>query len=246
MATVDANALLLQVMAHDLLAPLTAVKWQIEIMQSDDKDAVRQAERLKSIYAATELGIVLTKHAHVAGRVLVGSYEEEPVTAALPTVVRDALFDLKGQYERHGLPLVVRVDEQYEVQHVIDVHLVQLFVWALAKYFLTCTPAHVTVEYVGVSTPSAHGKGRFFTFTGTATGVPEAGEYARLCTTREARDAYDQAFVFAKLLATVAPLIGATVEASAEGDRLTIEAIFEHPGLQANEEPRGYARVVSG
>jgi K+-sensing histidine kinase KdpD len=226
MSTIDHNALLLQVMAHDLLAPLTAIKWQTEILVKEGPSAQKFTERMQGVQDATQLGISLTKHAHVAGRVLTGSYEQDKVHTSLTDIVRTAVLDLRYQYERHGLTLEVDIDTN-PTEYAIDVHLLQLYVWSVAKFFLSSAPANAGVSFRGILAPNAEGK-QVFVLIGTAVGIPEPEGRVAVFSAEEAEGAYDQAFVFAKLIHTITPLIGAVVSASAHaGNQLVIETSFD-------------------
>jgi K+-sensing histidine kinase KdpD len=221
----DHNALLLQVMAHDLLAPLTAIKWQTELLEHGDAGEKRAAY-LASIRESTELGITLTKHAHVAGRVLVGSYAQNPVTASLSRVTQTAAEDLRPQYTRHGLTLDVSMDDDTH-DRTLDVELIGLFVWSLAKYFLSCTPANTTVNLRGMTVPNAEGD-TTYVVVGSAPGVPEADECVKMFKEQEARGTYDQTYVFVKLLHEVASLIGVSTVVSAQANLLVVESAFQN------------------
>lgn len=226
MSTIDHNALLLQVMAHDLLAPLTAIKWQIEILAKDGSQDAKFAERLQGAHDSTHLGITLTKHAHVAGRVLVGSYEQDKVSTPLADIVREAALDLAYQYDRHGLTLEVEIDVD-PTQYEIDTNLLKLLVWAIAKYFLSSAPAHTVVSFRGITAPSEQGTSAFV-LIGSAPNIPDTQKSVDPFSATEASGPYDQAFVFAKLIHTIAPLVGASVSASAQGSSLVIEVSFNH------------------
>jgi K+-sensing histidine kinase KdpD len=225
MNTIDHNALLLQVMAHDLLAPLTAIKWQIEIMAKEGPADSKFAERLQGVHDSTHLGITLTKHAHVAGRVLVGSYEQDNVATPLADIVRESALNLKYQYERHGLTLEVEIDAD-PTEYEIDTNLLKLLVWSIAKYFLSSAPAHTVISFRGISAPNAEGK-NLFVLIGSAPNIPDTDNTVKPFSATEASGPYDQAFVFAKLIHTISPLVGAAVSASAQGSSLVIEVAFD-------------------
>jgi len=219
-SNVDHNALLLQVMAHDLLAPLTAVKWQSELLASAADDPAKRDRYLSGIQSSTELGITLTKHAHVAGKVLTESYVPDPSEGVLSDVIRTALNDLHLQYERHGIGLEVEMRDS-ETSRSVDVPLVSLYVWSLAKYFLTMTPAQGTVTFRGI--PAEDGS---YTVAVSAPDVPEREECVRHFSDALARDAYDQTYVFIKLIKTAGPMVGATETVAAQEDLLLLETVF--------------------
>jgi K+-sensing histidine kinase KdpD len=226
-APIDHNALLLQVMAHDLLAPLTAIKWQTELLGREGGQGVtpKYMERLQGVYDSTQLGITLTKHAHVAGRVLVGSYVQDLVNVSLSSVIQASAMDLRFQYERHGLKLEVDVDDDQSTRD-LDVELVGLFVWSIAKFFLSSAPANTTVSIRGLSAPR-DGEGSTYVLIASAPGIPEAEKCVQTLSSLEATGSYDQSYVFAKLIHATAPLLGVTVSASVQGSQLMIEAPFD-------------------
>lgn len=220
---VEPNALLLQVMAHDLLSPLTAVKWQTELLQKSGIDARKRTEYLESIAESTALGITLTKHAHVAANVLLGTHKRNNEQTSLAKTVRTAAHELKLQYERHGLSIDAAIhDDEHEVS--LDKELLSLLVWAIAKFFLTCTPAQTTVRISGGVRASRGGGNAIYAITFDAPNVPVCEEYAVDFSAQEAKHEYDQTHVFTTLIHTIAPLINATVRAYAEDTKLFIAA----------------------
>lgn len=222
--TFDTNALLLQVMAHDLLAPLTAIRWQVELLEKTETADEKHAQYLKGINESSQLGITLTKHAHVAGKVLVGSYKKNLEHTSLPAVIRSAMDDLHLQYERHGISLEVEVDDE-KSERDVDKALVGLYMWSLAKFFLSLTPANATVSIRGLSLSDAQGNDTYI-IIGSVPGVPEQDECIKTFSAQEARGSYDQTFVFAKLMREVAPLIGVSASASTQANLLAVEASF--------------------
>lgn len=221
----DHNALLLQVMAHDLLSPLTTTKWQTELLQRVEKDGAKRLQYIQNIQDSTQLGITLTKHAHVAGRVLVGAYDQDIVDASLPDTVRGAAEDVELQFERHNLGLDISVEGE-EGTRKFDVELISLFVWSVAKYFLSCTPAGAAVSIRGMQVPNTSGR-NMYAYIVSAPGVPEAEECAQIYVTQRARGTYDQTYVFAKLIHDIAQLIGASVNITAQNNLLVVEAGFD-------------------
>jgi hypothetical protein len=222
----DPNALLLQVMAHDLLAPLTAVKWQLELLERVRGDADKCEKYNKGIRESTELGIMITKHAHVAGKVLVGAYGQNPTDLSLPEIIRGVITPLHLQYERHGVSLDIEIDDEKQMRQ-LDKELVELFTWSIAKYFLTCVPAQTTVSFRGLCADREGGTG--YLVVGSAMDVPECDTCVSLFNTLEARSTYDQTFVFAKLIHETAVLLGVNVSASTQGNNVLVEAEFVAP-----------------
>ena len=222
---VDHNALLLQVMAHDLLAPLTAIKWQLELLAREGLTDEKRKAYMHSLSQSTELGITLTKHAHVAGRVLTGAYTPENTEHSLSDVVRNAVVALVNQYERHGVVLDVVCEEDTNVR-VFDAELVGVLVWSLAKFFLTSTPPQSSVAVRGVCVPMEHDAMCTYAVLFTAPNIPEAEGCVDTFVTGKVRDEYDQAFVFARLTHEVASLLGVQVVMRAEGTGIITEVSF--------------------
>ena len=147
---IDPHALLLQVMAHDLLAPLTAIKWQGELLARPKLDDTKRAEYVQNIRRSAELGITLSKHAHVAARVLGGAYTGTQECIKLHETLRTSAEALKEQYARHGLSLTVDVHDEGK-ERPVDRELIAFLVWLMAKYFLTCASAGASVALQGES-----------------------------------------------------------------------------------------------
>jgi hypothetical protein len=201
------------------------VKWQIELIEREGIMNAKQRDYLAHMQEATELGITLTKHAHVAGRVIAGAYDTDGTSGVLSSVIQAAALGLRAQYERHGVTLEAAFDEETH-ERTFDKELVGLLVWSLAKYFLACTPAQSTVSMRGMGAPA--GEDGVYVLICSALDIPECEECVKVFNTQEARGAYDQAFVFAKLVHDVATLLHADVSANAQGTSILVEATFRH------------------
>jgi len=220
---IDHNALLLQVMAHDLLAPLTATKWQVELLEKSYKDKEKREKYLSGISASTELGIALTKHAHVAGKILSNSYDGDITKTNLPAEIRQATAELKMQYERHGLILEAEIEDENK-EREMDVSLTKLFIWSIAKFFLSCVPPQTKVTMRGFHAQKETDKK--YIFIVMADKVPNAQEYVNLVVAQEARGALDQSFVFSKLIKDIAPHLNVSYSADVQADGVSLEVIF--------------------
>ncbi len=220
---IDYNALLLKVMAHDLLSPLTAIKWQTELLESCIKDKKKRDKYLNGIAESVKLGIALTMHSHIAANVLTDSYEGEIEQIKLSEAVKQSVHELHSQYDRHGLILDIDIDEGDDETN-LDVLLVRLFIWSVAKFFLTCVPAHTTVKMTGRN--QIVDSENNYIFTVSAPNVLEPEKCIQAISQDEAQGEYDQMFVFAKLIKEVAPLIDVSVSAKANEGVLIIESTF--------------------
>ena len=221
---VEPNALLLQVMAHDLLSPLTAVKWQLELLASTACDDRKRDEYLASVADSTALGITLTKHAHVAAGVLAGSYKANNEHGSLAQVLQTASKSLVLQYERHGLSLEIDIRDD-AIDSEVDRELTSLLVWSIAKFFLTCAPAHTTVRISGGAHTSEEGK-KQYRMTISATDIPDREGYVAQFVAHDAKDAYDQTHVFTLLIRTIAPLLHVDIIARSLDNALVVETTF--------------------
>jgi hypothetical protein len=220
----DHNAILLQVMAHDLLAPLTAIKWQVELLEKNYSDKEKRERYLKGLAESTELGIALSKHAHVAGKVLSHSYEGDIEQAKLSHVVHTAVADMHLQYERHALVLKADITEE-EVEQPVDIALTQLYVWSVAKFFLTCALPQTEVSMKGTRGTDESGN-TMYVFIVSAPNISNAEEYVQTLTTQENKGAFDQSAVFSKLINETATVLRVSVRPQAEAGVLTITSIF--------------------
>lgn len=220
----DHNALLLQVMAHDLLAPLTATKWQAELLEKAFKDKEKREKYLKGIADSTELGIELTKHAHVAAKILSDSYEEDIIQTNLPDVIRQAIVELQMQFERHGLVLESEIENENK-QRDLDTSLVKLFIWSISKFFLSCVPPQTKVTMRGFHAQKETPEGRYI-FIVFAENVPDVKMYTNILASEEARGTLDQSYVFSKLMREIAPHLQVTYSADEQSNGLSIEVMF--------------------
>jgi len=223
-ANVDTNALLLQVMAHDLLAPLTAVKWQLELLEKSKNDKEKCKKNLDGINASVQLGIALTKHAHVAAKVLTESYESDVSSGSLTDIVTKAVNELVPQYERHGLVLESDIGVE-DLTRELDTALTELLVWSLTKFFLTVAPASTTVHLRGICVSQDDGPCTYM-LVGDAAGIPDQEDATEMFQTLQARNAYDQTYVFVKLMHETAKLLDVTVTANSQPNLLAVELSF--------------------
>jgi hypothetical protein len=218
---VDYNALLLKIMAHDLLAPLTAIKWQTELLAGAKGDKDKSERYIKGISQSTELGISLTRHAHVAARVLTESYDGILEKAQFSKVVDEAIADLYLQFERHALVLESQIEEMQGEQE-FDTALTRLFVWSIAKYFLATMPPHTVVTMNG-NIAQSEGK---YTVRASVQNITNEEELVRTFDMQEQEGGYDQKYVFAKLVHEIAPHLEARVSAKAEAGNFSISVTF--------------------
>jgi len=189
------NVVLLQIMAHDLLAPLTAIKWQLELLEKGYKDKEKRERYLQSLASSTELGIALTKHAHVAGSVLAHTYEGVSEKAKLSEVVKRAVVDLVLQYERHALTLDVGSFAETREQDV-DASLVQLYVWSVAKFFLACSSPYTKVSMNGALDSDTF----TYIFTASTSNLIDTEKCMHVLTTQESAKSLDQMSMFSTLI----------------------------------------------
>ena len=219
--SIDYNALLLKVMAHDLLAPLTAIKWQTELLERHINEKKKRGPYIEGIAGSTELGITLTRHVHVAARVLGGGYQGALYEGNLSEIIQKSITALRLQYERHGLKLDTKV-ESVEGKEELDEALIGLFVWSAGKFFLTCTPPETTVRVRGMSTEE-----KKYVFSVSAPNIKERDILENLFSNSEINGDFDQTFVFVKLLQEIAPMLGAVLSVEQDAEFFAVTIVFE-------------------
>lgn len=215
----DSSAIFLQVMAHDLLAPLTAIKWQTELLHKNVKHKKKREAYLTGIESSTELGISIAKNTHVASKVLSDTYEGFVDVGNMSEIVDKIANDLQLQFERHALALEKKI-EINEKESEIDTPLVQLYVWAIAKYFLSITPPNNTV------TIQAGTKEEGYSVTCSASHIPRIGHLISSFSTETSEGALDQKVVFIELIKKIAPKLNTNAEVSADGDNFLLKTTF--------------------
>jgi hypothetical protein len=204
--------MLLRVIAHDLLSPLTAVKWQAELLARPDVSRAKGEAYIESIRSSNELGIMITKHAHVAGSVLTKSYVKEEVPLVRSEVMRDVCIALTPQFERHGILFSHNIEVESSTSSV-DKALVSLLVWSVAKFFLACVPTGGKVHVTGGLEQGHDANAYQLEIASDLVLDPES--LVQVFTQRVPRSSLDQEYVFALLSHTVAEAIG-TVSLSAQ------------------------------
>ena len=219
----DPRALLLQVVAHDLLAPLTAVKWQCELLERPGLDEAKRKEYVLNIHRSAELGITISKHAHTAARVLGDTYSGTGKDATLHEVLHKSFDTLTEQYARHGLQLKTTFDAGAAPQK-LDVELLGFYAWLTAKYFLTLTPAGALVEVTG--TPREHYSSPVYALDIHAEPIVHPEQYTRTFSDDVQPDGLDQTYVFVQLIRHVAPMLNADSTLKAGKKRLTLSTVF--------------------
>ncbi len=222
---VDYSALLLQIMAHDLLSPLTAIKWQSELLERKIKERKKRGEYIDGIKKSVELGAAITRHAYIAAKVLTGTYAGDITKSKLSFVIEKIVSDLKLQYERHGLFLEADINDSND-EYALDTSLVSLFAWSVAKFFLSCTPAGSVVNVVGGAIGIEDNK---YILEVSAVNIPNVKKYAEIISSENVSNMedHDQAFVFAELIHKIAPKINVDIKShfTAEG-LLSVKSSF--------------------
>ncbi len=224
MPEVNPHAMLLRVIAHDLLSPLTAIKWQAELMGQSAISREKRDSYAASIRSTAELGIVITKHAHVAGNVLTGTYAKDEASLVLSQVITSACASLRPQFERHGVGFEWAAADSGEMP--LDQSLIGLLVWSIAKFFLASVPMNGAVHMKADVVTKDDGTSRYELVCGTCDAVePEA--LVRMFSTLTARSALDQEYVFAFLIHEVARSLGnVSVSILYEQGVLTVRSNF--------------------
>jgi len=222
----DHSTLLLQVLAHDLLAPLTAIRWQAELLARPGTARAKKERYLAGITESTVLGITITKHVHVAARVLAGSYEPLVETLDLGGVVRKALTDIATQYGRHGVTLDHALNDE-RVPYAADPELVDTLMWAVAKFFLTIASNGTSVRVEGGVVSHAGVAAAYVVTMRTPISADERGRYERYFAPEQRTVAsLDQSALFGMLVREVASVLGVALSARESDALCTVEVAF--------------------
>lgn len=224
----DPHAMLLRVIAHDLLSPLTAIKWQAELLGGKHVSRKKRGAYIENIQASNQLGIMIAKHAHVAGGVLTKTYHAEPRAVLRSEVMQQTCAALVPQYERHSVTL--RTDCAADVApHEYDPALLSLLVWATAKLFLSDAPAGGVVAARGVAFSHGISGYRLVFESGD---LQRADDIAVTINDRVPQNSLDQSFVFALLMHAVAAYLGNTqIEAEIYQGMLRINLVLNDPAV---------------
>lgn len=223
---IDHSTLLLGVLAHDLLAPLTAVRWQAELLARPGTARAKKDRYLAGITDAAVLGITITKHVHVAARIFAGSYEPMQETLDLGGLIRNVLTDIATQYSRHGVTLEQALSNE-RVPHTADPELVGTLVWAVAKFFLS----------IASNGTSVHAEGGVVSREGVATAYvvtlrapisgDEHGRYEQyFASNAKITMALDQSALFGMLAREAASMLNVPLSARESDALCTVELAF--------------------
>ncbi len=224
---VNAHAMLLRVVAHDLLSPLTAIKWQAELLGHPDTSREKYESYVASIRLTAELGISITKHAHVAGSVLTGTYKREGSSPSISQIISTACIPLKPQFERHGITFDWSIVDFGEMD--LDPSLVSLLIWSIAKFFLASVPMNGTVRVTTALATQDDGTVGYEVVCGTNNAV-EAEALLQMFHSLTPRNALDQEYVFAFLIHEVArSLEKVSISASYEQGMFAVRALLVAP-----------------
>jgi K+-sensing histidine kinase KdpD len=172
---------LLQVLSHDLLAPITAIKWQGELLAKNTKDMQKQKKYIDGIQESAGISIALLQYVGNTASVLRGEKVGERVLTNISEVLQGAWKNVEPQYARHGVSLDCHFD-MVEKKDEYDVHMLQVLVWVIAKFFLSSAVAQQTVVVRGFSpTEEVSGLGAY-TMTVSAEKIAHAENYAQMLT----------------------------------------------------------------
>ena len=222
----DPHALLLRVIAHDLLSPLTAIKWQAELLGGKHVSRKKRRAYIENIQASNQLGIMIAKHAHVAGGVLTKTYHAEPHEVLRSDVVQQTCVALAPQFERHSVALSAECAPDV-APHYYDPALLSLLVWATAKLFLSDAPAGGAVAARGIA--FSHGVSGYRAVFESAD-LQRAEDMVVTLNQQVPQNSLDQSFVFALLMHAVAEYLGNTqIEAEMYQGMLRVSLVFNDP-----------------
>ena len=220
---------LLGVLCHDLLAPITAIKWQTELLGKKKQDEKKQEKYIQGIRDSAEIAISILQYVASTDAVLRGEHSSSVVEARLSEVLKEAWKHVEPQYARHGVALDLSFDEM-SAAHRVDVQMMRVFVWVIAKFFLTSALAQEAVQVRGLFVPSEDGTDGRYIMTISAKNIAHRAYYQKVFTdpTVAIEDA-EGAFhsnVFAGLIRAIAKEAEVLFSAGTEVDVFTFEVSF--------------------
>ncbi len=152
----DAWAALLSVLAHDIASPLTALRWQTELLLgSSSMPEVEKTKTLHDIHESVLTGIGVTQTVGYAVNVLRGDYESSVRLCSPREVVTEVVNMLAPQFDRHRVSITTTCGEMQEI--VVDSALLKLAVWALLKRALVEAPSGTAVSFIVSMSQDEHG-----------------------------------------------------------------------------------------
>lgn len=136
---------LLTVLAHDISSPLTAMRWQTELLLEEKGLRTETRATLSSIHDSILTGIDVSTMVALAVSVLQGDHgiiveKFNPIQTTAYVVAM-----LTSQFERHNVTLEYSVENVLVSDMQSDPTVFKLAVWALLKYTLSCANAGSTV-----------------------------------------------------------------------------------------------------
>lgn len=163
------NSVLLRTLMHDLLTPLTSIRWNTELMLGSQRLVEEKTHAyLEDIHESCKLGILITHRITGSIQLLEGHFPRKDEECELGAAIGGSVEELRAQYERHGVNLTY---QSAAGSIVFDPRLVEVLVWAFLKYFLSYAPQGASVR---LSLEPASGTDNAFRLTGTLEFPPES------------------------------------------------------------------------
>jgi hypothetical protein len=217
---------LLEVLSHDLLAPITAVKWQAELLEKEVKHAQKRNVYVSHIRDSVELSIALLQYVSMTIAVLQSSYVAKKTKENISDVISDTWKRIEPQYARHGVVLDASFDDVSEVCD-IDVQRLQVFVWVVAKFFLSSVTAGQVIRVSGLSLAVENGGTCRYSMAVSAPHVTSVEVYKAIFNDVTQPISIEQGqqhtLVFAALIRDVAKDAGILFSAGIDTDIFTLE-----------------------
>ena len=228
MKNIAIQGALLEILSHDLLAPVTAVKWQLELLERDADDHTKREKYIHGMRDSAEISIALLQYVATTGAVLRGEHTSEKKNISISDVLEHAWRHIEPQYGRHGVLLDISCEAECGVRPV-DVRLMQVFVWVVAKFFLASAVVRDTVQVRGFCLKNESGEEVGYIMTVSAPRVTNATTYQKAFNDPSRQILLESgspvhADVFAELIRVVAKEAGILFSAGIETDVFTFEA----------------------
>jgi hypothetical protein len=214
------DELLLRILTHDLLAPLTAIKWQVEILE---KKGNREEPHNVILQDSVAIGIALVKRAQVASVLMGGKYAIHPLPHMVASVLETVCVEIKTQCERHGVGLEWTCDPEKEPR-IIDIDIVSLFVWSVVRFFLTFSEEKKVLSVRGVAPPQ--GESGAYTFIVSGEESEEAKKAVAFFQGNDEVSATEERVLFSSLIHEIAQALAITVSMEVRDGVVIFDSAF--------------------
>jgi hypothetical protein len=223
------TAVLLQIISHDLLAPLTAIKWQTELLNRESLSKEKEEVYKKGISDATEMSISLLQTIGNTAVLLKDEYTPHLSLSSVDSILKESWLKMQEQYNRHGIKIDASFDQGMKKE--IDTMILEVFVWYVGKFFLSFSLAGESVLIRGVCLKKDE-KCEKYTMTVSTRIEENTHLYAHLFeedssfSEKEIKNIPPHSYIFSEFIKKTASLSGILFSTGRNDDIFTFEASF--------------------